>query len=168
VVVQALDAEHRFDAGDELLFLERLADVVVGADLEPLDAARTVGLHGHEDHGEEGFVGHPLEQAARLEARQARHHDVEEGQRDATAGHPLDGFLPVVAGLDDVPVAAQDVGQELTRQTIVVGHQKGGRRWPRRRGIRASGVAPCWFPRPFRRPCTRRAVGGGHDSTSIP
>jgi hypothetical protein len=168
VIVKPLDAEHRLDARDELLFLERFAYVIVGADLEALDAARAVGFHGDEHDGQEGLVGHPLQEPARLEPRQARHHDVQEHQTDPAPRNPLDRLLAVVARLDDVAMTAQDVGEQLARQTIVVGHEKGGLGWPRRRGIRGPGVTPRWFPRSFRGPCTRRAVGGGHDEVSIP
>ena len=71
LLVEPLDAQHARDAGEELGLLEGLADVVVGADAQALDAARGVGLHRDEHHGEEGVERHALEQAARLDARRA-------------------------------------------------------------------------------------------------
>ena len=85
VVVQPLDAEHRLDARDQLALVERLADVVVGADLEALDPARGVGLDGDQHDRQKALVGHPLEQAAGLEPGEPRHQDVEQHQVDAAA-----------------------------------------------------------------------------------
>src|SRR5688500_14557315 len=36
VIVHALDAQHRSDACEQLLLIERLADIIVSADLKPL------------------------------------------------------------------------------------------------------------------------------------
>ncbi len=49
MVVQALDAQHGLDPRDQLLLFEGFAHIVVGTDLEPLDAAGAVGLHRHQD-----------------------------------------------------------------------------------------------------------------------
>ena len=108
VVVQSFDPQHRFDPRDELVFVERLADIVVGSDLEPLDPTRRVGLHGDQHDRKEGIGVHPLEQAAGFQSGQPRHQNVEQHQIDTPAGDPLDRGLPIVDRFDDEPTPAQN------------------------------------------------------------
>ena len=134
LVVQPLDAQHRRDAGEELLLRPNgFAHVVVGADAQALDAARRVGAHGHEDHGQEPVCRDALQQATRLEAAEARHDDVEQHEVHAAGADALDRLLAVLDEVHRVPGAAQDRGERLAREPIVVGDDDA-------RGVELRGV----------------------------
>ena len=85
LVVAAQPGAH---PGDELLGLERLHDVVVGAGLQAHDDVDGVGLGRQHDDRHAG-LGPDL--AADLEAVDAREHDVEEHQVGAVVTERADG-----------------------------------------------------------------------------
>src|SRR5215831_17274154 len=66
------------DAGEELPWIERLGEIVVGAHLEPHHLVHIFALGGEHDHGQGGAVGEGADPAAYLEAVHAGEHDVEE------------------------------------------------------------------------------------------
>ena len=68
-------AEHRANAGRQLVGMERLGDVVVGAEVEALGLVGGRALGGQQDHRHRP----PLAQLAHdLDAVEVRHHDVEQ------------------------------------------------------------------------------------------
>ena len=71
-----LDAEQRADARPELGRVERLADEVVGAGLNPTDAARGVVERRHEHDRNEPRGRILLDRSTGFEAVDVRHHHV--------------------------------------------------------------------------------------------
>jgi hypothetical protein len=153
VVVQALDAQHGFDASHELAFVEGLAHVVVGTDTEALHPACAVRLHGQEQHGQERTARHALQEAARFESAEPRHEHVEQYEVHAAARDALDGRLAVGNGFDVVTPRAQHARHELARQSIVVGDDQ--RSAAVGDGARVAGYHPS-VPPSVRRPRPER------------
>ncbi len=110
--------EHGAHTGDQLARIERLAEIVVGADLETDDAVHVLFQRGEQD---DRHV-RPLrpQVPAHIEARAIRQHHVENDQVDLM-GRELIAQLPAVRGKQHAEALALDVaGQELANFRIVV------------------------------------------------
>src|SRR5262245_19503773 len=114
------------DAGEELPWIERLGEIVVGAHLEPHHLVHIFALGGEHDHGQGGTVGEGADPAAYLEAVHAGEHDVEE--HDVGPALVEDGETPrAVARQGHVDlVLAQVFRHEGAEAGIVVDQQGGG------------------------------------------
>src|SRR5215470_12877261 len=114
------------DAGEELPWIERLGEIVVGAHLEPHHLVHIFALGGEHDHGQGGAVGEGADPAAYLEAVHAGEHDVEE--HDVWPALVEDGETPrAVARQGHVDlVLAQVFRHEGAEAGIVVDQQGGG------------------------------------------
>ena len=113
-------AHARADAGDELLGLEGLDDVVVGTGLQPHDHVDGVAL-GRQHHDRDAGLGADL--LADVDAVLAGEHQVEQDQVGTEAA---EGFEGLVAARDDPALEAflaQHDGQHLGERRIVVDHQ---------------------------------------------
>ena len=100
-MVHALEhraAQRGVDARAELVEIERLGQIVVGAGFEPVDAVAHVAARGEHD---DRHLGEAAQQRDEREAVDLRHHDVE---HDAVR-------LPVAH--DGEPVGAVDRGPHL-------------------------------------------------------
>ena len=104
-VGRAGPAQQRADARRELLWLEGLGDVVVGAGLEPGDDVVGVGASGDHDDRDDAL---PPQLAAAREAVHARQHDVDDheverlrrrapARTSSSASSPLAGLGDLVA-----------------------------------------------------------------------
>ena len=127
-------------AGDELLRLERLDDVVVGAGLEPDDDVDGVGAGRQHDDGHAALGADP---PAHLHAVEPRKHDVEEhevGPRLAERGDRL-GAVGHMRDLE--ALVAQHDPQHLGEGEIVVDDQ-----YPTLHGTLLPGSAPRARPVP--------------------
>ena len=103
-------AQNARDPQRQLARLERLGDVIVGADLEAADAAFLFRPRGqHEDGHARGFA----DRFDEIEAAFARHHHVEDQKIEAQAGE-LGARIRGVVGRRD-PIAFRI---EITRQQI--------------------------------------------------
>ena len=93
-------AHHRVDARQQLAEVERLDQVVVGAELEPLDAVAGLVARAEDDDAAVLVAG---DGAAHLPAVHARHHQVDDHQvrlelvDRAQPGVPVGGDLHLVA-----------------------------------------------------------------------
>jgi hypothetical protein len=105
------------DAGDELLRLERLDDVVVGSGLEADDNIHGVGPCSEHDDRHAGFGADP---PAHLHAIQSWEHDVEEDEvgLGVTKGREHPGAVRYVGHLE--PLVAQDDAEHLRQRQIVI------------------------------------------------
>jgi hypothetical protein len=90
-------AQDGLDPCHQLARVERLDDVVVGADFEADDAIDLVAPRGEHD---DGRFTHPTQLAGHIQAIHARQHEVE---HDEVGVVPLDQFErgPPIAGTDD-------------------------------------------------------------------
>ena len=77
---QALDFQMRGDARQHFLVLERLRDVVDGAEFEPFDLIDGVRQRAHENHRNVARRGVRLEARAGREPVEPGHHHVEQDQ----------------------------------------------------------------------------------------
>jgi hypothetical protein len=71
-------AQQHLDARHELAGGERLAQVVIGSELETEHAVELLVARGQEDDRQ--LIGAAAQPPAQLEAVHARHHDVEDGE----------------------------------------------------------------------------------------
>ena len=86
-------AEDALDAGDELARVERLRQVVVGADLEADDLVDVLVAGGqHQDRHVGGLADAPAD----LEPVDVGQHQVEDDQRRRSAATCASAALPVV------------------------------------------------------------------------
>ena len=100
--------------------LERLGDVVIDPDLEPLDAL--LGFGACRQHADRD-VGYGLQAAGQLQAALAGHHDVE---NDNVEGKPAHGGARAggIGGRGDAEAALEQVaGQQVPNTLIVVDNQ---------------------------------------------
>ena len=105
---------------DELARLERLADVVVGADLEPLDAAFGLAARGqHQDRHARGRA----QRAGELETGLARHHHVEDQEVEAQAFELGARLGRRLGGGDPIAFGQQEARKEVADAAVVVDHQ---------------------------------------------
>src|SRR5665811_1610086 len=107
-------------AGDELLRLERLGDVVVGTRLQAEDDVDGVALGGQHDDR------HPRlapDQSADLGAVLAREHEVQQDEIGLTTSERLERVVAVCAEEGFETLRAQDDADHLGQRDVVVDHQ---------------------------------------------
>jgi hypothetical protein len=146
--LQLLAVQPALDDVDDLLDLERLEDVVVGAALHRLDRGLDRAEAGH-DHGEDvqALLGDLLEQ---LQPRQPRHLEVGDDQVVRPQPQLVERLLAVLAGRDLVALELQELGEDLADHLLVVDDED----------ARAAGrEACCRAPGPSR----RRTRGSGYE-----
>ncbi len=141
LVLQALAIEAALHDVHDLLDLERLEDVVVGAALHGLDG-RLDGAEARHDDGQHGqaLLGDLLDE---LEAAHVGHLEIRDHEVVAAAVQLLERLDAVLDRVDDVPLHVEEVGEDLADDLLVVDDED----------ARALGRA--------RR--LRRRVLGGHD-----
>ena len=107
----------------QLAHLERLRDVVVGADLEPLDAVGVGPACGEEDDRDVLGLGRPAERAANFQSRKVGEHQVEKNQvRRLSLAQPQS--LGAKSGrVDGEPLLGELIGKQLTQIGIVFNDQ---------------------------------------------
>jgi hypothetical protein len=98
--------------------LDRLHEVVHGAQLERLHGRALVGRDEHERRG----AGEAAQHARELDAVEARHADVEEHRVVGGGGERLQRLLAALGALDrvDVLVRAQHPREVVQRRALVV------------------------------------------------
>ena len=111
-------AQHCAHAGDQLTRIERLAEIIVGADLESDDAVDILLERGKQDDRHAGALY--SEVAAKIEARAVRQHHVEHDQVDLMRGE-LFAQLTAVCRKQHAETLALDIaGEQLANFRIVV------------------------------------------------
>src|SRR5581483_176896 len=112
------------DAGDELLRVERLGEVVVGAEVEAGDLVLVLAFGGEHD---DGRLSVALAEPARdLHAVDLRHHQVEHDQVGVDGADLLERLAAVVGRLDLVALGAQVELHQLDDVALVVDDEHGG------------------------------------------
>ena len=100
LALQVLDLEHLLERDLELFFLEGLVDVVGRAEVHGVDHGARLADDGQHDHGHLGQE--LLDLAERLDAVDARHHDVEHDHVGPRAAVQELHRLEAVLGEQDV------------------------------------------------------------------
>ena len=113
-------AQQRPDPGQQLLALEGLDQVVVGAAVEAVDAVLGLGAGGqHQDR----HVAVGAQPAADLDAVEARQAEVEDDQVGDEAGGDVERLDPVGRGADLVALVAQRAAQDVGDLGVVLDEQ---------------------------------------------
>src|SRR5437879_1319493 len=113
-------AQHRLDAAEQLARIERLGDVVVGAELESDNAVHILAARGEHDDGHLRAAAHV---AAYRQAVLAREHEIEHQQIDARAPHHAPHFLAVCNRRRAQLVALQVLTEQQTDLAVIVDDQ---------------------------------------------
>ena len=113
-------AQDRADARGQLVGVERLGDVVVGAEVEALGLVGGRALGGQQDHRDRA----PLAQLAHdLDAVEVGHDDVEQDDVGADLLGLLERLLAAVGGDDAEALLAEGDRDELRDARLVVGDE---------------------------------------------
>ena len=118
-------AQHGLDAGDELARGEGLGDVVVGAELEAVDAVVLGGARGEEDDGDDAEGGVLAEAPAEVEAVAAGHHDVEQEEGGRLAFGVGDDAADGEVGADGEAGALQVILHQARDVGVIFQHKDG-------------------------------------------
>ena len=125
LVLQALAIQAALHDVDDLLDLERLEDVVVGALLHRLDRGLDRAEAGHDDRQDrDALLGDLLDQ---LEAAHVGHLQIGDDQVVAARCSSSQRRDAVLDGVDDVALHAEEVGEDLADHLLVVDDQDAGR-----------------------------------------
>jgi hypothetical protein len=108
-------------AGQQLARVERLAQVVVGADFQADDAVDVLALGG--EHDDRGAVVGGAQAAADGQAVLAGHHQVEHDQVGRFAQHQAVERLAVLGQDDFEAFLGQVAAQQVADARIVIDHQ---------------------------------------------
>ena len=123
LVAQSLDLDHRADAGDQLVQVDRLVEEVVRAQLVGPDLVLDAGQGGeHHDRDEVG-VAPTLEGLADAEAVDPRHHDVEDDAVGRLGVDLLEGCLAVRGQTDREALLGEHVLEQDEVLRLVVDGQ---------------------------------------------
>ena len=117
-VIDGRAAEEHLHARQQLAHRERLAEVVVGADLQAENAVELFVARGEKDDGH--GLGHAADAPAELEAVHLRHHDVEDDQAGKLVLKRTPGLEPGRVLLDRISLAAQRKGHGLPNVVFIV------------------------------------------------
>ena len=114
-------AQQRPQAGLELAQRERLDEVVVGADVQPLDAVVDGVARGQ--HQDRGAVPGLAQAPADLEAVELGHEDVQDDRVGRALGKHVQGLLAVLGEGDIVVVEPQRTLERPPHGRLVVNDQ---------------------------------------------
>jgi hypothetical protein len=125
-----VSSRHRADPRQQLVELERLDDVVVGALVEPGHAAGQRVAGGHHDH--RGPVAAGAQRAQHLDAVALGQAEVEQDEVEPFARQRGVGGAAVAHPVDRVTGTAQRPAQAFTDHPVVFYEQQshGWGRWP--------------------------------------
>ena len=110
----------------QLARVERLGQVVVGAELEPDDLVDVVALGGEHDDRRVGALGQRADAAADLEPVDAGEHDVEQHHVEVALLQRGQPALPVAGDGDVDLVLTEILGHERSELGVVVDEERGG------------------------------------------
>ena len=112
--------QHRPDARQQLARVERLGQVVVGAELEPDDPVRLLDPRGQQDDRHVGLGAQP---AREVEATLAGEHQVEHDELVVSVRPVAPGLPRIPRRGDAKPAALQEARQQLAYLAVVIDHQ---------------------------------------------
>src|SRR6185369_6517926 len=110
--------QHGVDTGQQFARIERLAQVIVGADLQPDDPIHVLAFGREHDDGR-AVIGRP-QAAADRKSVFARHHEVEYDQVGRFAQHEAVQGFPVLGQDDLESFLGQIAAQEVADSGVIV------------------------------------------------
>ena len=116
----AAAAQHGLDPCDDLLGIEGLYHVVIGAQLQPQNLIEGFALGGEHDDGAVAFLA---DLAADLPAVQLGHHDIQEDEGGLFAFEFGNGLLAVVGHYHLEALFFEVEAQQLADIQVVIGYQ---------------------------------------------
>ena len=105
----------------QLVRIERLGEVVLGAGLDRFDGGVDGALRGQQDHLDVVDLG--LQRLQQLDAAHPRHHQVGDDDRGAEGGDLLERLGAVGGGLGGESPRPHQLGQPAARRGIVLDDQ---------------------------------------------
>ena len=123
LVGKFLDAQQRFDAGEELFGEDRLAQELVGAGLKAADAVFAFAQAGDDDHGNEAGGGVVLEFVAEPVAAAAGQDDIEQHQVGRVAMNHILRSFGAARGQGVIAAGAQQLSGKNEVIKIIVNDQ---------------------------------------------
>ncbi|MNV64472.1 hypothetical protein D3C71_1571160 [compost metagenome] len=116
-----LATQNGFYTGHQLIGVERLGQVIVGAQLQALDAAQLIALGGQHDDGD--LIVRTTQAAAGGQAVFAGQHQVEDDQVEHFARQQAIHLLGVRYGAGAVALADEKTLQQAAKARIVVNNK---------------------------------------------
>jgi hypothetical protein len=113
------------DPCDQLIEMERLGDVVVPAHGQSRHFVLAGVLRGQEDHRD--VVPVPAQPPHDLESVEVRQHDVENEQVERAGAGEAEGLRSGARGRHCEPQGAQQGGNGIPEELLVVHHEQGAR-----------------------------------------
>ena len=107
--------------------VERLREIVVGADLDATDDTLRVVDGGDHDHRDVTGTGRRLQPLEDGDAVELGHDDVEEHDVDRLLGEELERLRAVRCGAYRMAVLLEEASEQLPADAVVVGDEDGGR-----------------------------------------
>ena len=108
--------QHGADASEQLLQVERLGDVIVGAELQPL---HLVGLLAARRQDDDGHLARLPQHRAQIEAVEVGQRQVEHDQIGRRCTHIADGRLAVRDSVDAIAFEDEVVTQHAPEGRVV-------------------------------------------------
>ena len=124
LVAQPLALEGVADDEADFVQLERLGDVVVGAQLHRLDRGLRGGDGGDDDHGH--VRGDLLGRAQHLQPVHLGHAQVGDDGVRGVATEGLDGSLAARGGEDVIAFLLEGDGEEVPHALLIIDHEHAG------------------------------------------
>jgi hypothetical protein len=121
---QPLLLEAALHDADDLLHLEGLEDVVVGAALHRVDRGLDGAEAGHDDG--EGVGRDGADRLEQLDAAHPRHLQVADDEVVVGVAQLSQRRRPVLGGANDVALHAEEVGQDVPDELLVVDDEDAG------------------------------------------
>jgi hypothetical protein len=118
------ESPRRLHARDELLHRDRLDEVVVGAQLERVDAVVLAAARGDDEDGRPDPLG--PDRLDQLPAVELREHEVEDADVRVVVAQPAHGEAPVADDGDVVSGVPEVVGHPFCDQLVVLDDQHFG------------------------------------------
>ena len=122
--IRVATAQHGADASQQLGELEGLDEVVVGAELEALDAIAGLVAGAEDDDPARAIAG---QRAAELPAVDARHHQVENDEMRLELVDDAKRDVPVGSGAHVEALMAQSERDEVGDALLVIDDEDAGR-----------------------------------------
>ena len=116
----AAAAQHGLDAGHDLLGIEGLDNIVIGAQLQAQHLIEGFALGGEHD---DGAIALLADLPANLPAIQLGHHDIQEDKRGLFALELGHGFFAIVGHYHLEALLFQVQAQQLADIQVVIGYQ---------------------------------------------
>jgi hypothetical protein len=113
-------AQHRVDPQNQLFQVKGLAQIIVGARPQPLDAVALLAPRGQEDDRQVGRVGVCAQAPAYVDATHPRHEHVQDHQIGTVAPQHLERFYTAVRQRDTKASPPQSQLDALGHVTVVI------------------------------------------------